>query len=80
MNKEKALTKTISKFTNLMDNSVLPKVDVETIINHYESLLNDEEIKTSKRISNIETNFIEDEINDILIEEDFWDGDDSHLM
>jgi hypothetical protein len=76
MSKEEALLLTKKHFTNLIDGKVLSNVGVVTIINYYESLLVNNPVQVSKT-SNIEQNFIEDEIDE-LTEYDYWDGDASH--
>jgi hypothetical protein len=72
MTKEEALLKTSSKFTNLMDGSVIPKAGVRTIIDYYESLLIDKP-QVVKSTSNIESNFQEEEFEEMLNETDNWD-------
>jgi hypothetical protein len=71
MTKEQALSKTKSKFTNLMDGKVLSNVSVSTIINYYESLLVGQKPTPSMSPSNIESNFIEAEV--FYLE---WDNSD----
>jgi Ca2+-binding EF-hand superfamily protein len=77
MTKEEALLKTMQRFTNLMDGSVIPKAGVTTIIHYYESLLIDKP-QVVKSTSNIESNFQEEEFQEMLNEADYWDGDESH--
>ncbi len=55
-----------------MDGSVIPKAGVTTIIHYYESLLIDKP-QVVKSTSNIESNFQEEEFQEILNEEDYWD-------
>lgn len=74
MTKEEALLATKKRFTNLLDGKVLSNVGVVTIISYYESLLTSVLYVQVPRTSNIEQNFIEDE----LTEYDYWDGDASH--
>jgi hypothetical protein len=69
MTKEEALLKTKQRFTNLMDGSVIPKAGVTTIIHYYESLLIDNP-QVVKSTSNIESNFQEEEFQEIINEED----------
>ena len=72
MNKLEAMTKTSKAFTNLMDGSVLPKASVIAIINYYEHLLSTNPAEV-KYMSNIEQNFAEAEIEDLINEEsDYW--------
>lgn len=77
MTKEEALLVTQKRFTNLLDGKVLSNVGVVTIISYYESLLTSVLYVQAPRTSNIEQNFIEDEIDE-LTEYDYWDGDASH--
>jgi hypothetical protein len=77
MTKQEALLKTRQRFTNLMDGSVIPKAGVTTIIHYYESLLIDKP-QVVKSTSNIESNFQEEEFQEMLNEADCWDGDESH--
>ena len=63
MNKKTALEKTSSKFTNLLDGKVLPSATVSGIIEYYENLLEGKPTTVRKPIGNIESNFIEDEID-----------------
>jgi hypothetical protein len=72
MTKQEALDKTYRKFTNLMDGSVIPKAGVTTIIHYYESLLIDKP-QVVKSTSNIESNFQEEEFEEMLNEADNWD-------
>ncbi len=60
-----------------MDGSVIPKAGVTTIIHYYESLLIDNP-QVVKSTSNIESNFQEEEFQEMLNEADYWDGDESH--
>ena len=78
MTKENALSATIKKFTNLMDGDILPGVSVTNVINYYETLLNNTAIPKDNRVSSIESNFIDDMLEDqALNEADYWDGDES---
>lgn len=65
MNKETALAKTERKFTNLIDGQVLNGVSVGHIIAYYEGLLADKPITVRKPMGNIESNFLENEIDDM---------------
>ena len=77
MQKELAKQQTIKRFTNLLDGKVLPRTSVSMIIDHYESLIIGKNTVLSNS-GNIESNFIEDEINEIeLNEADYWDGDET---
>ena len=70
MTKEEALKKTRDKFTNLLDGSISPKATVHSVISYYESLIAGQKPSYKAPISNIEANFMEDEINDFIIDED----------
>ena len=63
MDKATALEKTNRKFTNLLDGKVLNGISVGHIIAYYESLLEDKPITVRKPMGNIESNFLEDEID-----------------
>ena len=77
MQKELAKQSTIKRFTNLLDGKVLPRTSVSMIIDYYESLIIGKNTVLSNS-GNIESNFIEDEINEIeLNESDYWDGDET---
>jgi len=76
MTKKEGLTATENKFTNLMDGSVLPNVNVAQIINYYESIMSNKTLIVN-RLGNINSNFQEDEIEEYLNEADYWDGDES---
>ena len=73
MNKKTALEKTSSKFTNLLDGKVLPSATVSGIIEYYENLLEGKPTTVRKPMGNIESNFLEDEI-------DYMHGDDYSEM
>jgi len=76
MNKLEALAKTSKRFTNTIDGSVLPDSGVVQIITYYEHLLETNETQI-RYMSNIESNFIEAEIEEQLSEADYWDGDET---
>lgn len=79
MTKQDALSATIKKFTNLMDGDILPGVSVTNVINYYEALINNTSIPKDNRVSGIESNFIDDILEDqALNEADYWDGDESY--
>lgn len=71
MDKITALIQTRSKFTNLLDGKVLPTATVTGIISYYESLIADEKPVTHKPTSGIIANFMEDEFNEMLDEDDY---------
>lgn len=77
MTKPEALTRTQKRFTNLMDGKVLPNTGVMTIINYYESLLDNKIPDTVNSASGIMSNFQEEEIQELLNEADYWDGEHS---
>jgi hypothetical protein len=78
MTKKEALTATETKFTNLMDGSVLLNVNVAQIINYYESIMfNNTKTLIVNSLGNIESNFQQEEAYDYLDEADYWDGDES---
>jgi len=68
--KEKALKDTVNKFTNLLDGQVKYGVTVRSIINYYESKLNNEPIEISKSTDGIMENFIEEYIKQFTDEDE----------
>jgi hypothetical protein len=76
MTKLEAMAQTSKRFTNLMDGSVLPSASVLAIINYYEFLIDSNPVEI-KYQSGIEANFAEAEIEEMLEEADYWDGDES---
>ena len=75
MDKTDALLATMKRFTNLIDGKVVPNAGVVTIISYYESLLSDVKPVVTMPSSGIESNFIEEEVQEMLNEADYWDGD-----
>lgn len=75
MTKQIAVEKTIKKFTNLLDGKTI-NVGVKTILDYYNSLLENKDMVV-KSVSNIEQNFQEEEIQEMLEEADYWDGDET---
>ena len=75
MNKQEALNKCYSKFTNLYDGSVKSSVGINEIISYYKSLLANKVIVSSKTTGNIERCFQEMEI-----EEEFEDMQDNQYF
>ena len=74
MTKEEALKKTKNKFTNLIDNCVKSGTSVHSIISYYEDLIADQKPSYKAPMSNIEANFMEDEINEFIDEnEEYYD-------
>jgi|694.fasta_scaffold58306_5 hypothetical protein len=74
MTRLEAMAQTSKRFTNLMDNSVIPSASVLAIINYYEFLIDSNPVEI-KYQSGIEANFAEQEIQELLTEEDYWDED-----
>jgi hypothetical protein len=77
MTKPDAIFATAKKFTNLMDGKVIPNIGVMTIINYYESLLDNKIPDTVNSASGIMSNFQEEENQELLNEADYWDGEHS---
>jgi hypothetical protein len=67
---------TISRFTNLLDGSILPKASVSEILDYYEAKLRNAPI-TVKQNCNITNKFKEAELDE-LTEGDYWDVDKSY--
>ena len=76
MTRLEAMSQTSKRFTNLMDNSVIPSASVLAIINYYEFLIDSNPVEI-KYQSGIEQNFAEQEIEELLTEADYWDGDET---
>lgn len=70
MNRDLAKTKTIEKFTNLLDGKVLSGVSVSQVINYYDSLILGTPVDNIRRIDGIVANFMEDYINGLANEEE----------
>ena len=70
MNRNLAKTKTIEKFTNLLDGKVLSGISVGQAISYYESLILDVPTNNVSRIDGIVANFMEDYINGLADEEE----------
>ena len=64
MTPEEALKQTKERFTNLLDGSILPGISVSKIISYYEDLLKGNKPDSSMPIGNIESQFLEKEIED----------------
>jgi hypothetical protein len=62
--------KTIRKFTNLIDGCVKSNVSVNTIINYYEALLNNQNIQTNNN-DNIINAFLEEQIKEMENNQEF---------
>lgn len=76
MTRLEAMAQTSKRFTNLMDNSVIPSASVLAIINYYEFLIDSNPVEI-KYQSGIEASFAEAEIKEQLSEADYWDGDET---
>jgi hypothetical protein len=72
MTRLEALAQTQKRFTNLLDRGVIPNTSIIEIITYYEYVLDTNPVEV-KHQSGIESNFIEEELN----EADYWDGDES---
>jgi hypothetical protein len=75
MTKLEALAATSKRYTNSIDGKVISNASVIGIITYYEYLLDTNPIEV-KYMSGIESNFIEEELN----EADYWDGDESQTF
>tara|TARA_R110002020_G_scaffold115034_2_gene264560 strand:+ start:3984 stop:4214 length:231 start_codon:yes stop_codon:yes gene_type:complete len=64
MTKEEALKQTKERFTNHLDGSILPGISVSKIISYYEDSLEGNKPDSSMPIGNIESQFLEKEIED----------------
>lgn len=80
MNKTDALIKTVKRFTNLIDGKVVPNAGVITIISYYESLLQNKKPVVTMPSSGIESNFKEDQEQEMLNEADYWNGDETYKL
>ena len=65
MNKDQAYNQTIKRFTNLLDGKILSGISVAQVIDYYESLVNGVKPDLVHKVSNIESNFLEDMICEI---------------
>ena len=77
MTRDFAKIKTIQKFTNLLDGTLLPGLTVSQVINYYDSQILGLPVNPISRMDGITANFMEDEFNEMLNEADYWDGDAS---
>jgi hypothetical protein len=77
MTRELAKIKTIQKFTNLLDGTLLPGYSVAQVISYYESQILGVPTDNISRVDGITANFMEDEFNEMLGEADYWDGDET---
>jgi len=65
MNRNLAKVKTIEKFTNLLDGSLLPGLTVSQVINYYDALILGVPTDNPRRIDGIIANFMEDYVNSL---------------
>ena len=65
MNRNLAKVKTIEKFTNLLDGSLLPGLTVSQVINYYDALILGVPTNSPRRIDGIIANFMEDYVNSL---------------
>lgn len=73
MTTQEARTKTIQRFTNLLDGTVKPNITPGQIIDYYQSLLDNSKPQLSKPLGNIEKQFQEAEIEYNQNEfDDYW--------
>lgn len=70
MNKQQARKQTVERFTNLIDGNVRSNASVQSIIDYYESLIQDKKIMVVTPISEFDMNFIEEENNEFVNEEE----------
>jgi hypothetical protein len=71
MNKLEAITRTAKRFTNLIDNGIIPSATVIDIIVYYDNLLDKSKAEIQYE-SEIERNFAEEEIKQKYDEEDYY--------
>jgi|688.fasta_scaffold1309319_2 hypothetical protein len=71
MNKLEAITRTAKRFTNLIDNGIIPSATVIDIIVYYDNLLDKSKAEIQYE-SGIERNFAEEEIKQKYDEEDYY--------
>ena len=73
LEKLEALGATIKRYTNILDGKIVSSASVIEIITYYE-YHSDTSLVEVKHQSGIESNFIEEELNEL----DYWDNDESH--
>jgi len=71
MNKLEAITRTAKRFTNLIDNGIIPSATVIDIIVYYDNLLDKSKAEIQYE-SEIERNFAEEEIEQKYNDEDYY--------
>ena len=69
MKRDLAKVKTIEKFTNLLDGSLLPGLTVSQVINYYDALILGTPVDNVRRIDGIVQNFMEDYFNSMAPDE-----------
>ena len=74
MTTQEARNKTIQRFTNLLDGTVLPYVTPGQIIDYYQALLDNNKPEVKMPLGNIERQFQETEIQADLDDEDDYYG------
>jgi hypothetical protein len=74
MTTQEARIKTIQRFTNLLDGTVLPNVTPGQVIDYYQSLINLDTPQVKIPLDNIERQFREAEIQADLDDEDDYYG------
>jgi len=70
MTRDLAKIKTIQKFTNLLDGTLLPGYSVAQVIHYYESQLLGISTDNPRRIDGIIANFMEDYVNGLANEQE----------
>jgi hypothetical protein len=74
MTNQEAKQRTIRRFTNLLDGTVLPNVTPGQVIDYYQSLINLDTPQVKMPLNNIERQFREAEIQADLDDEDDYYG------
>jgi hypothetical protein len=75
MSNQEAKQRTIRRFTNLLDGTVLPYVTPGQVIDYYQSLINLDKPQVKMPLGNIERQFTEAEIQyDLDEEDDYYDN------
>jgi hypothetical protein len=70
MTRDLAKIKTIEKFTNLLDGSLLPGYSVAQVISYYDSQILGIPTDNPRRIDGIIANFMEDYVNGLANEQE----------
>lgn len=74
MTKEQAISATVSRYTNLIDNTVINGVSVRDVILYYESLRRGEKTDPPKPYSNILDSFIEEDVRSMENDDEYPHG------